>query len=119
MGKIRSLSEKREEKIIESAKDFLSDMMDGDEVELDRRLKSIRQNWQQYNKQTERGEIVVVEKLYTPAEVAQHLGLAEKTIRDFLRAKTIHGVKVGKEWRVRERDLQAYIDALTDGATMP
>ncbi len=55
---------------------------------------------------------MVVEKLYTPEEVAEVLGISPLTTRNWLRSDRIHGVKVGKEWRVRERDLQAYIDGL-------
>ncbi|MHC9540409.1 MAG: helix-turn-helix domain-containing protein [Vulcanimicrobiota bacterium] len=112
MERVHSLSEKREEKIVQSVRDFIDDVMEGGagDEELDRRLEAICQKWEQH-KESE-GMTMVAEKLYTPAEVAQHLGLAEKTIRDFLRADTIHGVKVGKEWRVRERDLQGYIDGL-------
>lgn len=112
MERVHSLSEKREEKIVQSAHAFIDDVMEGggSDEELDRRLDSILENWKQH-KESE-VKTMVVEKLYTPAEVAEHLRLSEKTIRDFLRADRIHGVKVGKEWRVRERDLQAYIDGL-------
>lgn len=46
----------------------------------------------------------------TPAEVAEVLKLAEKTVKDWLRAGKLQGVKIGKVWRVRRVDLEAYIE---------
>lgn len=114
MEKIPSLSKRREGKIRQNARDFIDDVLNGsaDEEELDRRLSSIQQDWQQHKKQVESEGMTMAEKVYTPEQVGEHLGLAKKTIMDFLRAGKIPGVKVGREWRVRERDLQAYIDGL-------
>lgn len=112
MKRVHSLSEKREKKIVQSARDFIDDVMEGgaSDEELDRRLDSILENWQQHKESEEKN--MVVEKLYTPAEVAEHLSLEKKTVEDYLRAGKIPGVKLGREWRVRERDLQSYIDGL-------
>jgi len=111
MERVSSLSEKREEKIVQSARNFIDDVMDGSasDEELDRRLDSILENWQQHK---ESEEMTMVEKLFTPQQVADHLSLEKKTVEDYLRAGKIPGVKVGREWRVRERDLQSYIDGL-------
>ncbi|MGV8123950.1 MAG: helix-turn-helix domain-containing protein [Candidatus Xenobiia bacterium LiM19] len=112
MKGVHSLSEEREKKIVQSARNFIDDVMDGaaSEEELDRRLDSILENWQQHK---ESEAMTMVEKLFTPQQVAEHLSLEKKTVEDYLRAGKIPGVKVGREWRVRERDLQAYIDGLT------
>jgi excisionase family DNA binding protein len=53
---------------------------------------------------------MAVEEVLTLAEVAAHLKLPVKTTRKFVVAGTIRGFKVGRQWRVRESDLQAYID---------
>ena len=50
-------------------------------------------------------------RLLTPEEVAQRLGIATVTLKDYLRASKIAGVKVGRLWRVREDDLEAYIQS--------
>ncbi|MGV8123497.1 MAG: helix-turn-helix domain-containing protein [Candidatus Xenobiia bacterium LiM19] len=112
MKRVHSLSEKREQKIVQSAQDFIDDVMDGSasDEELDRRLDVILENWNQH-KESE-GMTMVVEKLYTPKEAAQDLGWAEKTVLDYLRAGKLPGVKMGREWRIKEKDLQAYVDAL-------
>lgn len=54
----------------------------------------------------------MAEKMYTPEEVAEHLHLKVKTVLDFLRAGKLPGVKIGKNWRIPDSDLQTYIDGL-------
>jgi excisionase family DNA binding protein len=46
------------------------------------------------------------EKIYTPEGAAEALMVSPKTIREWLRIGKLKGVKVGRLWRVRERDLQ-------------
>lgn len=52
-------------------------------------------------------------KLLTPEQVAEYLNLAEKTIKDYLRAGKIRGVKIGNVWRVKPEDLEAFVDKHT------
>ena len=54
----------------------------------------------------------MAEEMFTIEEVAKHLKLSIRTVRDYVREKKIKGVKVGKEWRVPDSDLQAYIEEL-------
>ena len=56
------------------------------------------------------------EKLLTPNEVAERLGLSPVTVGHMLRAGTLPGQKVGVLWRVREADLDAYIVAGSEAA---
>ena len=56
------------------------------------------------------------EKLLTPPEVAERLGLSPVTIGHMLRAGTLPGMKVGVLWRVRAADLDAYIVAGSEAA---
>jgi excisionase family DNA binding protein len=56
----------------------------------------------------------MIEKLYTPEEAAKLLGIAPRTIRNYLRNGVIKGIKTGMMWRVPESDLQAYIDRLKE-----
>ena len=50
-----------------------------------------------------------MEKLLSPEQVAEILGVSQKMVRDWLRAGRIKGVKLGRIWRVRESDLEAFI----------
>ena len=46
---------------------------------------------------------------FTPEEVAEILRISPVTIKDWLRQGRIRGVKIGKEWRVFKKDLEAYL----------
>jgi excisionase family DNA binding protein len=49
--------------------------------------------------------------------VAERLQLSPFTVLDYLRTKRLRGVKLDRHWRVREADLQAFIEAhLADAA---
>lgn len=50
-----------------------------------------------------------MEELLTPKEVAAKLKLSEKSILDYLRDGKLTGVKVGKHWRVKATDLEAFL----------
>ena len=45
------------------------------------------------------------DQLLTPEEAAARLKISRLTIGDWLRSGKLKGVKVGRLWRVRERDL--------------
>jgi excisionase family DNA binding protein len=51
------------------------------------------------------------ERLLTPEDVAERLQLSVWTILDYLRKGHLRGVKLQRQWRVREVDLQAFIKA--------
>jgi excisionase family DNA binding protein len=51
------------------------------------------------------------DKLLTPEQVAERLQLSPFTVLDYLRTKRLRGVKLDRHWRVREADLQAFIEA--------
>lgn len=112
MERVSSLSEKREKKIVQSAQELIDDVMEGgaSDEELDRRLETICQNWQQHKESEERR--MSAEKLWTPDEVAAHVHKSKKTVMQYLRTNVITGVKVGREWMIADSDLQAYIDGL-------
>lgn len=59
------------------------------------------------------------DKLLTPEEVAERLVMSPKTIRDWLRKGKLKGVKTGKLWRIRERDLEAFIEGKSPRETPP
>lgn len=51
----------------------------------------------------------MTERLMTPEQAADRLAVSPKTLRDWLRRGQLRGVKVGRLWRVREADLEAFI----------
>lgn len=50
------------------------------------------------------------EKLLTPEDAAKALVVKPETLRGWLRTGKLKGVKVGRLWRVRERDLEAFLE---------
>ena len=49
--------------------------------------------------------------LLTPLDVAKRLQMNERTVTQWLRNGHLRGFKIGKEWRVSELDLDAFIEA--------
>ena len=49
--------------------------------------------------------------LLTPFDVAKRLQMNERTVTQWLRNGHLRGFKIGKEWRVSEFDLDAFIEA--------
>jgi excisionase family DNA binding protein len=54
------------------------------------------------------------ERLLTPKEAAERLGLSPVTVGHMLRRGELPGLKVGRLWRFREADLDEYIRQLSD-----
>lgn len=60
-------------------------------------------------------------QMLTIHDVASQLNVDERTIRELIRKSELRAIKVGKEWRVLETDLDVYINGhancpLTGGA---
>lgn len=51
-----------------------------------------------------------MDRLLTPEEVAEILAVSPKSIREWLRQGKLKGVKAGRLWRIRECDLEAFLD---------
>lgn len=49
------------------------------------------------------------EKLLTPEDAAKALLVKPDTLRGWLRTGKLKGVRVGRLWRVRESDLEAFL----------
>jgi len=87
--------------------DGLEDSIDN-EAEFDRKSDQILNDW----------EALQVENLnpltpLTPEKVAEILNISVKTLKQWLRERRIKGVKVGREWRIMQRDLVHYLEGLT------
>jgi excisionase family DNA binding protein len=52
-----------------------------------------------------------MDDLLTVEQAAAILQLSPKTIKDWLRAGKLTGCKIGRFWRVRPADLEAFIQA--------
>jgi len=48
-------------------------------------------------------------KMLTPSEIAEKLNLHPNTVRDYLKAGVLPGVKLGRVWRVEEEDLDKFL----------
>ncbi len=57
------------------------------------------------------------DKLLTPPQVAQQLQVNERTVTQWLRRGHLRGFKIGKEWRVSSRDLEAFLEQSANVAT--
>ena len=51
-----------------------------------------------------------MEPIYTPKEVAAMLKVTEKSIMTWLRKRQLKGIRAGRLWRVRESDLQEFLE---------
>lgn len=47
------------------------------------------------------------DRLYSVEEVAEHLGLHVRTIRNYVRDGRLKAVRIGKQYRIRHEDLEA------------
>lgn len=56
---------------------------------------------------------MAVEKLYTVDETAEILQVTANTVRRNIRQKRIRASKIGKSYRIKESDLQAFLDNKT------
>ena len=51
----------------------------------------------------------MTEKVLTPAQVAERLQVSVFSIQDWLRQGKLKGFKAGKLWRIREADLEEFM----------
>ena len=54
------------------------------------------------------------EQLLTPERVAQLLAVRPKTIREWLKRGRLKGIRAGRLWRIREKDLEVFLTAVRD-----
>ena len=50
------------------------------------------------------------QKLLTPDQVAERLQISRVTVMDFLRKGRLKGYRVGRLWRIKEEDLEAFLE---------
>lgn len=49
-------------------------------------------------------------KFYDSDELATMFGVSKWTIREWFKAGTLKGFKLGKQWRMAEEDLKAFLE---------
>lgn len=54
------------------------------------------------------------QKFLTPQQVADRLQISRVTVLDYLRKGRLKGHRVGKLWRIKEEDLEAFLEAGAD-----
>ena len=52
-----------------------------------------------------------MDRIYSAEEVAEILQVHTDTVRRYLRTGALRAAKIGKAYRVQEKDLQAFIEA--------
>jgi excisionase family DNA binding protein len=52
----------------------------------------------------------MADTLLTPEQVAQRLQVTERTVYKWLSEGRLKGTKLGRLWRIRPEDLEAYLD---------
>jgi excisionase family DNA binding protein len=53
------------------------------------------------------------DRLWTVAEVADHMRVSNMTVYRLIKSGQLPAIRVGKNFRIRGRDLEAYLDAST------
>ncbi|MER6304766.1 helix-turn-helix domain-containing protein [Streptomyces sp. NPDC001739] len=48
------------------------------------------------------------DRFYSVEQVAEHLGLHVRTIRNYVRDGRLHAVRIGKQYRIAHEDLEAF-----------
>jgi excisionase family DNA binding protein len=48
-------------------------------------------------------------RVYTPEQVAEQWAVTRETVLNYLRTGKLQGFKIGRFWRIRERDLNAFL----------
>lgn len=54
-----------------------------------------------------------IKRVYTLDEVAEIMQVTKRTLYNYIKAGTLHAVKMGKYWRVSEESLQDFISTGT------
>ena len=50
------------------------------------------------------------EKLLTPAQVAERLQITERTVYEWISGGKLTALKLGRLWRIRQDDLEAFLE---------
>lgn len=56
-----------------------------------------------------------MDDIMTPVEVARRLKVKKRTVLEWLRQGKLKGLKLGRLWRIRARDLENFLQSVEDG----
>jgi len=59
------------------------------------------------------------DRLLTPEEVAAHTNVSTVTVGRWLREGKLKGLKAGRQWRIREEDLEKFLRTPIQGPISP
>lgn len=57
-----------------------------------------------------RQEDYMAGKLLTPEQAASRLAVSSRSIREWLRVGKLKGVRAGRLWRIRDRDIEEFLE---------
>jgi excisionase family DNA binding protein len=57
-----------------------------------------------------RQEDYMAGKLLTPEQAANRLAVSSRSIREWLRTGKLRGVRAGRLWRIRDRDIEEFLE---------
>lgn len=60
-----------------------------------------------------------MDDIMTPVEVARRLKVKKRTVLEWLRQGKLKGLKLGRLWRIRARDLENFLQSVEDGLEEP
>ena len=63
----------------------------------------------------ERGDDSVADKLLSTKQVADMLGLHEETIRQYIKRGELLAIRLGKEYRIRESEVERFLQERQTG----
>lgn len=61
------------------------------------------------------GKTSRMDDIMTPVEVARRLKVKKRTVLEWLRQGKLKGLKLGRLWRIRTRDLDQFLQSVEDG----
>jgi excisionase family DNA binding protein len=59
---------------------------------------------------------MIIQQFYSIQDVANLLQTKEATVRKYLRENKLKGYKVGKFWRIKEMDLEIFMEQFSNEA---
>lgn len=67
--------------------------------------------------QGEEGRMMKEDKLWTLGEVTDYVRVTEKTVHRWIDSGDLPAYKIGGQWRVKESDLEGFMESSRNGAT--
>jgi excisionase family DNA binding protein len=82
-----------------------------------RTAEALRPRLNRHLKACVSAESLAIAPLYTVPEVAKRLQVTEKTVCAWIRDKELTAIRIGREWRLRDEDVEAFLERRLSTAT--